>query len=75
MQPYAAYNTGQLITVAIENLLGRYFANRIANGLGERQRTHSEEDAREEVDAAIADYCAQRPDRATITLCTSARDR
>jgi hypothetical protein len=65
MQPYAAYSPGEFMTVALENLIGRYLAPKIANAFDARG-TH---EAQAEVDQAIAEYCASRPDRATITLC------
>lgn len=69
MQPYAAYNGGQLITVALENLIGRFVASKVSDAM----RARSEREAKDEVNAAIAEYCAQRPDRADIVLCTQPR--
>ncbi len=37
----------------------------------ERRLKRAERAARVEVDQAIADYCAARPDRAQIQLCTN----
>jgi hypothetical protein len=71
VQPYAAFSGGELITIAIENLIARYLGGRIVNGITEAEHARAERAAREEVDKAIADYCAARPDRADIQLCTS----
>lgn len=70
-QPYAAFNGSQLITIAIENLLGRYLGPRIWNALTDAQRSAAEAQAKDEVAAAIAEYCAAREDRDAIQLCTS----
>lgn len=69
-QPYAAFNGGQLLTIAIQNLIGRYIAGQTRTGIVGARRSRAEEDAREEVDQAIAAYCASRPDRGVIKLCT-----
>jgi hypothetical protein len=75
VQPYAAFSGGELITIAIENLIARYFGGRIVNAITEAERARAERAAREEVDRAITDYCAARADRGDIQLCTSPRDR
>ncbi|PYR35872.1 MAG: hypothetical protein DMF90_12145, partial [Acidobacteria bacterium] len=74
MQPYAAFSAGEFFTIAAENLLGKYLGAPIANAISSRGRERSDRAAREEVDRAIADYCAGRPDRQNIDLCTSAAD-
>lgn len=68
-QPYAAYSGGEFFTIAIENLLRVYLGDKLKNGLAARSRQRDEAGAREEVDQAIADYCASRPDRYDIQLC------
>jgi hypothetical protein len=65
MQPYAAYSPGEFFVVALENLIGRYIAHKVATGAD----AHVDRAAQEEVDHAIADYCASRQDRWNITLC------
>lgn len=71
VQPYAAFSGGELITVAIENLIARYLGPRLVNGITDAERARAERAARQEVEKAIADYCAARPDRTDIQLCTS----
>jgi len=75
VQPYAAFSGGELITVAIENLIARYVGGRIVNGISDFERARAERAAREEVDKAIAEYCAARPDRSDLQLCTSRPER
>ncbi len=68
-QPYAAYSGGEFFTIAIENLLRVYLGDKLKGGLAARSRARDEAGARAEVDQAIADYCASRPDRYQIQLC------
>ena len=68
-QPYAAFSGGELITIAIENLIGRFIGSRAIGAIGSAERAHAEAEARKEVDQAVADYCAQRQDRYEIQLC------
>ena len=71
-QPYAAFNQGQLITILIENLVGKYLAGHAASAISKAVRESAEASARREVDEAIAEYCATRPDRgAGIPLCAA----
>lgn len=74
-QPYAAFSGGELITIAIENLIGRYIASRAGNAIRSAVRSHAESDARREVDQAVEEYCAQRRDRYEIQLCNPAAFR
>jgi hypothetical protein len=75
MQPYAAFNGGQLITIALENLIGQFIAKPLIGKAANSLQQRSEREAQEEVAAAIDEYCAQRPDRADIVLCTQPRQR
>ena len=75
VQPYAAFSGGELITVAIENLIARYLGGRITNGISDFEKARAEHAARQEIEKAIAEYCAARPDRADIQLCVSPPDR
>lgn len=58
MQPYAAFNQGELLTVAIENLLAQYFGARMLHSIEDASRARAEEAAREEVQRALAEFCA-----------------
>lgn len=62
MQPYAAFSGGQLVTIAVENLIARYLGGRMLNAMTTAQRARAEADARAEVAHAIGDYCAGQTD-------------
>ena len=69
-QPYAAFNQGQLLTILVENLAGKYLAGRAADAITRSVREHAEASARKEVDEAVAEYCAAKPNSgAGIQLC------
>lgn len=75
VQPYAAFSGSELITVALENLIAHYVGGRVVGGLSDFERARAEHAARQEVEKAIADYCAARPDRSDIQLCNQPLDR
>jgi hypothetical protein len=62
MQPYAAFNTSELLTIAIENLAGRYLAGRAMTAVSAAERAHAEAAAREDVARAMAGFCSAQPD-------------
>jgi hypothetical protein len=69
-QPYAAFNQGQLLTILVENVAGKYLAGRAAEAITKSVREQAEASARKEVDEAVAEYCAAKPDNGTgIELC------
>jgi hypothetical protein len=70
-QPYAAFSGGELITVALENLMIRYLGGRALDSVSAAERARAEAAARHDVDRAIAEYCAGRPDRNDIQLCNA----
>lgn len=70
-QPYAAFNQPELLTILVENLVGKYFAGHAMNAITRAERTRAEAAALEEVHAAIGDYCAAQPNAATIQLCST----
>jgi hypothetical protein len=76
-QPYAAFSQGELVTILVETLLGRYLAGRAMNAISSSERARAEAAAKEEVTHAIAEYCAAQPDHgAGIRICTpSPQDR
>jgi len=74
-QPYAAFSGGELITIAIENLIAKYLGGRAINTVTSAERAGAEARAREEVEQAIAEYCDARSDRDAIQLCTSHAER
>lgn len=60
MQPYAAFSQGELLTVAIENLLGRYLAGPIVESIQGARRARAEAEARQEVRRALAAFWASQ---------------
>jgi hypothetical protein len=70
-QPYAAFSGGEFLTIALENLIARYLGGRLINAVSGAERSRAERAAREEIDREIAAYCAARPDRADIQICTT----
>ena len=61
MQPYAAFNQPQLLTILIENLVGKYLAGKALNAVTSAERAHAESQARDEVHRAVAEYCSAQP--------------
>ncbi len=72
-QPYAAFNQLELLTILIENLVGKYFAGRAINSISNAERERAEASARDEVHAAVAQYCSAQPHAgAGIQICDTA---
>ena len=75
VQPYAAFNGGELAQVMVTSLLERYFAGRAADSISAGERSRAARAARKEVAHAIDEYCAAQPRHgAGIQICTSSRD-
>jgi len=55
-QPYGAFTTGQVATLAVEALIEKYVAEKMAKVVGAALREQAERDAREEVARALAEY-------------------
>jgi hypothetical protein len=60
-QPYAAFNQGELLTILIENLALKYLGGRAMNAITNAERARAQAAAKEEVRAAVAQYCAAQP--------------
>ena len=74
-QPYAAFNQGELLTILIENLVGKYLGGKALNAVSSAERAHAEAAARDEVQQAIRDYCAAQPNGGTgIQICSTSPD-
>jgi len=70
MQPYAAFNQGQLATIVVENIVGHLLAGPAMRALSSAERAVAERAAREEVRQAIAEYCAAQPNQGSeIQIC------
>ena len=73
-QPYAAFSPAEVITIAIENLIGKYLGGRLAETASNAERAKAEAAARRDVAGAIEKYCAADPERAKrLSICTSTR--
>jgi hypothetical protein len=71
-QPYAAFSQTELLTILVENVMGKYLIGKALNTLTSAERRFAEAAAREEVQRAIAEYCAAQPNGgAGIQICTS----
>jgi hypothetical protein len=74
MQPYAGFGQSQLLTILFENLLGRYLADKVGSGISKAERARAEANAREEVRAAVAQYCNAQPNLGVgIQICDTGR--
>jgi hypothetical protein len=70
-QPYAAFGQGELLTLLIENLVGRYLGGKALNAVSIVERTRAESAAKEEVRQAVQTYCAAQPNGgAGISICS-----
>ena len=68
-QPYAAFNR-RLLTILVENLVGRYLAGKAINAITTAERAHAEAAARSEVRQAVTEYCSAQPHAgAGILIC------
>jgi len=63
MQPYGAFSQGQLLTIALENLLEKYLAAHIGHAIADSQRAAAEAAAREEVRRALDAFWAAQAAR------------
>jgi hypothetical protein len=69
-QPYSAFNQTELLTILIENLAGRYLAGKAMNAISQSERARAVGAAKDEVRAAVEQYCAAQPKSgAGIQLC------
>jgi hypothetical protein len=72
VQPFAAFNQGELLTILIENLVGKYLGGKAMNAISNAERAHAEAAAREEVHTAVQQYCNAQPNAGIgIALCSS----
>jgi hypothetical protein len=72
LQPYAAFGENELLTILIENLVGKYLGGKAINAVSRAERERAENAAKDEVKHAIREYCAAQPDNGNaIPICTS----
>jgi len=60
VQPYAAFTTGEIATLAVEALIEKFVAEKMAHVIGGALRAQAEREAREEVTRAMAAYRASQ---------------
>jgi len=67
-QQYGAFNQSELLTILIENLVGKYLAGKTGKIFDSRAR--AEAAAKDDVRAAVAQYCDSQPNLgAGLTIC------
>jgi hypothetical protein len=60
-QHLAAFNQPELLTILIENLVGKYLGGKAINTISNAERASAEAAAKAEVRAAVAEYCGAQP--------------
>jgi hypothetical protein len=72
-QPYAAFNQPELLTILVENLVRQYLSDKVGTAISNAERAHAQANAREEVRAAVEQYCHAQPNEgAGIQICETA---
>ena len=66
-QPYGAFTTGQVATLAVEALIEKYVAERVGKVFGTALKEQAEREAREEVARSLAAYRASQTAPASDT--------
>jgi hypothetical protein len=69
-QPYSAFGPGELLTILVENLVGKYLGGKAVNTVSKAERAHAESAAKEDVRQAVQSYCAAQPNSADIQICS-----
>jgi hypothetical protein len=71
-QQFGAFNQSELLTILIENLIGKYLGGKTINAISKSERTNAEAAAKEEVRSAVAQYCSSQPGNgAGLQICDS----
>ena len=69
-QQFGAFNQSELLTILIENLVGKYLGGKAINAVSKAERTSAEAAAKDEVRSAVAQYCNAQPrNGAGIQIC------
>jgi hypothetical protein len=61
VQPYAAFSTGEIMTLGVEALIEKYVAQKMAHVVGSALRAQAEREAREEVARSVTQFWASQP--------------
>ena len=73
MQPYAAFSGTELITLAVEGLAQKYLKDVVGGAISNVMKERADRAARQEVAAAIAEYCETQPNGGRdLHLCSDA---
>jgi hypothetical protein len=74
MQPYSAFSGNELLTILVENLVGKYLGGKLVNTISKAERARAEAAARDEVNVAVAEYCNAQPHAGEgLQLCSNIR--
>jgi hypothetical protein len=74
MQPYAAFSGSELLTILIENIVGKYLGGKLVDTVSKAERARAEAAAREEVIAAVTEYCNAQPNGGEgLQICSTLR--
>jgi hypothetical protein len=69
-QQFGAFNQSELLTILIENLVGKYLGGKAINAISKAERTSAEAAARDDVRTAVGQYCNSQPrNGAGIAIC------
>ena len=69
-QPLAAFSQPELLTILIENLVGKYLGGKAMNAMSHAERIRAEALAKDEVRIAVSQYCTSQPNSgAGIQIC------
>jgi len=72
VQPYAAFNQGELLTILVENLVRDYLSGKVGSAISKAERARAEAQAKEEVRSAVAEYCNAQPNAGIgLQICSS----
>ena len=71
-QPLSAFSQPELLTILIENLVGHYLAGKTGEAISKAERARAEAQAKDEVRAAVAEYCNAQPNAGIgLQICSS----
>jgi hypothetical protein len=74
MQPYSAFSGNELMTILVENLVGKYLGGKLVSTVSKAERARAEAAARDEVNAAVTEYCNAQPNAGEgLQICSNLR--
>jgi hypothetical protein len=69
-QPWSEFSQSELLTLLVENLVRKYMGDKAMKSISNAERAHAEAAAKEEVRAAVSQYCTAQPNNgAGIQIC------